>query len=212
MTPFALMQRIRRGGQVTRYHTHRLIEPPSNAEHMWNVAMLCWQLDPELDRETLLCALLHDVAEYDTGDMPAFVKRSNAVLREELARVESTALARMGLEWVEAGDDAMHALIKVADYLDNVLTALDERRRGNTYVDTIFHRGVTVALRKIEGAAAGVDFEVLPAHWTFRASKLLGEITAEYREIVGDECFERMRAKVADGADYFARIGDPCRG
>lgn len=208
MHPFALLQRLRRGGQVVRYHTHgkSLVSPPTNAEHQWNVAALCWQIDPELDARTLMTALFHDIAEYDTGDSPAFVKRANPAFRAELVAAETRALERMGLGWVEAGDDEMHILIKVADYLDNVLTALDERRRGNTYVDTIFHRGTNVARSKIDEArAAGHE-------WADRAAGLLSFAQVEYRCLAGAERYEADRARVLAGQDYFALMGDPQHG
>lgn len=209
MEPFALLQRIRRGGQIVRYHTHNLLKPPSNAEHMWNVAALCWQLDPELDARTLLTALFHDIAEYDTGDMPAWVKRANPELREMLAAAEQRALERMGMAWVEACDEGMHALVKVADYLDNVLTALDERRRGNAYAASIFHRGCVVALRKLE-TSAKLAGETQPA-WILRAAALLGDIQAEYRWLAGDERFALEQARAQD-CDYFKANGDTQRG
>ncbi len=124
---------IRFGGSVKRYHTATTIGAQSVAEHSFRVACICYLLDPECSKQQLLHALVHDLAEQVTGDIPAPAKR---LLRtEELGRLEAkvtnSLLSTKLLPYQEK-------ILKYADYLEGMLYCVEQRALGNRTMEQVF--------------------------------------------------------------------------
>ena len=66
--------KVLEGGEVKRYHTMPTIGEQTVANHSWGVAVILSWLKPDISPKALLKALTHDVAEKQTGDMPAPTK------------------------------------------------------------------------------------------------------------------------------------------
>ena len=87
---------FRDAGDVTRFHTLRTIRQQSVAHHSWGVATLLLHVWPEAPASVLRAALWHDVAEIETGDMPAPIKWANPELKKELGDVRDAFKALIG--------------------------------------------------------------------------------------------------------------------
>lgn len=161
------LERFRCGGTVRRYHSHRLIRPPNNAEHMYNVAILVDQIYRRAygfrtPSAIIVEALYHDQAELETGDSPGWVKRLHPELKTVLTKIELEVEARLG---ISAPTGRLGNLIKVADDLEHLWTCLDERRLGNQMLGDIFIGGIDLLEKRIAEAAeypwADIASEVL---------------------------------------------------
>lgn len=119
-----------KGGGVARYHTIPQLRPQDVAQHSYGVAWLCWALSGCVPSATLLmAALVHDVAEYSTGDMPAMTKR---VLNGALDELEHSVLKQHGLGTVGLGLTLEERrILKLADILEGWRHSINEVRRGN---------------------------------------------------------------------------------
>lgn len=209
----SLLDRYRRGGSVVRYHTHRLLRRPNNAEHQWGCAVILLELlgtdaldvSPHRVAAGLVYMLMHDVPEYDTGDSPAWAKRAAPELRRALRAVEARVIARLDLPR-EPTDPGLAGPCRASDELEHLWTCLDERRLGNADVDSMFHRGARQLSDKLETWA---ESSVISGPWMDRARALLSGLVARYVELQGAEAFRRMWADVGEGRDYFAQAGDP---
>lgn len=121
----------RLAGKVRRFHTYQMIVPQDVAQHSFNVANLVRLMGG--DKDTILAALYHDMGEWATGDIPSPVKRS---LPDEARRAvetyEKEGEKKCGVwpysAWAKEID---HTLLKVADNLEGLITAMEEVDRGN---------------------------------------------------------------------------------
>lgn len=175
------LERFRRGGQVTRYHTHMLHRPPNNAEHSYGVAIIADLIYQRAYNDTtpaalLLAALYHDQAEYETGDTPGWIKKRHPELKRVLKEIESEVEADLGIPGVAS--DELACLVKVADELEHLWTCLDERRLGNKTVDNMFPNGVA-RLKKLIEKTDGYT-------WTAAALEVLLHLASHYK---GPDCW-----------------------
>ncbi len=216
MTSFQRMDRIRRGGTVMRYHTHRMQNRPNNAAHQWGVAALLIEIyreaydKPEYDwpqlpaNDLLTFALFHDVAEYDTGDSPAWVKRAHPAVKMGLDSAEAAAIEAIGLGQLlpkyNGFTEEERALVKACDDLEHLWTCLEERRAGNTDVDVMFHRGW-------RGIKAGWEADCKDYKWFKPAFEMLMCIASEY-DYLDEDASHRVGRMVEAGEDYFSQMGD----
>lgn len=201
MNQFEKIDRYRRGGTVQRYHTHRLIQQPNNAQHQWGVAMLVdmlwrWGWDADANQlftppHLILAALYHDVAEFDTGDMPAWVKRGTD-LGSHINEIEARVEERLGIERLT--DQADIDLLKAADELDHIWTCLDERRLGNVGLTDMFVNGV-IRFRTV--------LDKQTHRWVPYARQLLDAVEAEYEVTAGPEYYAIVHEITADTGGYF---------
>lgn len=94
METFIRLKDVLRSGWELR----GISQPESVADHSWGTAMLCLLLaPPELDRaRTVAIALVHDLAEVETGDIPRRMRNdARAVTPEEKALRERQAIDRL---------------------------------------------------------------------------------------------------------------------
>lgn len=121
----------RAGGAVQRCHTVRHQGSYSNAEHSWGVAMLLLQLYPEYPG-LLAVALVHDVPEGVTGDVPATVKHGGEDHEFDDHILSSWDLPTLG----QLTAAEKHAL-KTCDKLELWLWAREQLEMGNVFVTEI---------------------------------------------------------------------------
>lgn len=122
---------IRRGYNVRRYHQYSLIQEDTVGKHSAGVGVFIIMVDPECDKRMLEYALLHDVAEVSTGDIPADAKRAlSKEARRELADFEASALDAAGVVLPDLSPEE-HLLFKLCDYFDGLTFCIEEATRGN---------------------------------------------------------------------------------
>lgn len=106
-------------GKVRRWHTHHGLDQ-NNADHSWGVAMILLKIHPSPSLELIKAALLHDCAEYLTGDTPGYAKANSPQLKAELDKLEGAASIALGLELpVLEGVD--HHWLSLADAIEAIL-------------------------------------------------------------------------------------------
>ena len=73
-----MLETLLESGKITRFHNKAGIPNQTLAEHQWNVAVMVRRMNrirSWKDHTILLeAALLHDAAEYETGDIPSPMK------------------------------------------------------------------------------------------------------------------------------------------
>lgn len=93
--------------------------------HQGRVALLALTLFP--GRHALhRAAILHDMGEALTGDVPAEVKEAHPVLKAEMDRIEALAIEHLGLPPVDL-DDREREMLRLCDRLDALLWAHHHR-------------------------------------------------------------------------------------
>lgn len=124
--------KLRGAGAVQRLHTMRTVGRQSLAEHSWGVAMLVWHVAPEAPGHVFAAALVHDLHEWWTGDVPAPCKWAHEGLEKELRTVEAQFDAAHGLDIVLLDRD--RALLKWCDQAELALYAFEQRMMGNMFM------------------------------------------------------------------------------
>jgi len=124
------------GGETTRYHTVKVIEPESVAAHSFGVALICNYLTNNAPSANLLrAALFHDLAEQETGDIPAQVKWENKFLKTILEKLEDDFNIKNEL-FIELSEKEKF-ILKCADGLQCLWRCIQERRMGNQHIDIV---------------------------------------------------------------------------
>jgi 5'-deoxynucleotidase YfbR-like HD superfamily hydrolase len=131
----------RRGGIVKRFHIFDVLKENTVAHHTFNViALLILCVDDELSQNLILAAMQHDLAEQETGDMPAPFKRRVEGLRQHIQDAEEAILKENGLTNYEKRLSKKElAWLKLADSLEGALYCGDEYQRGNLPMRQIGH-------------------------------------------------------------------------
>lgn len=141
----------RRAGAVRRYHTWPTIQTQTVAEASWNVVRILVTIWPDAPAEAITHALLNDCGEIVTGDLPFPVKRDNRVLKDEIVRLEETAIIDMGLAPQEScRDQVWRDRVKICDMLEMWEFGLDETAMGNRYAQPIVEGTLNDVARLIQ--------------------------------------------------------------
>lgn len=127
---------IMNGAAVTRYHTCDLIKPETVGHHSHGVAMLCLVIDPIASRQLLASALIHDLAEQFTGDIPSPIKR-NLGISKDVAKMEENILRTAGIE-TPVLNLYEKAVLKLADTAHGALKCAREINLGNESMRPVF--------------------------------------------------------------------------
>lgn len=85
-------------GKVTRWHTSRAFGQQTNADHSWGVAMIITMLWPDASAALLKAALMHDLPERMTGDVPSHAKWNFLPLKEAVKTMEENYWKRVSLK------------------------------------------------------------------------------------------------------------------
>ena len=131
---------IQRGRETKRYHTHPMLDNQRIDAHSFGVAMFTWALvpvaSPERRSRLLMAALVHDLAEHHTGDIPAPTKRKLG-LREQFGGYEDALLQEHAM-FVDL-DAADARVLKLADNADGALHCIRDYMMGNKYAAEPYH-------------------------------------------------------------------------
>lgn len=134
----------RLAGQVVRWHTAPMARRETVGEHSWQVARLVLAFWPDAPRDLLVRALLHDVGEVASGDVPFPVKSSNPALGREIERVEHSGHLAMCIPWglpsMPQTETAWLSVLKLADLVDMWETAAQEAMMGSRFGRDIIDR------------------------------------------------------------------------
>lgn len=126
-----MINELRQGTAVTRFHTRPRIRQETVGHHTCNVCHILMLLEPDCRKELLVAALIHDVPEGFTGDTPAPAKWASEALNTALKRAEEAYYEAIGLELPKL-HPYEKTLLKAADMLDLAFSSLEELGMGNT--------------------------------------------------------------------------------
>jgi len=132
---------IRGGMNVKRFHTTHRTQEETVGHHSSNVAAIVLHLDTNARRELLIAALLHDVPEVYTGDVPAPFKWDHPAIKQGLKDGEDAFVRELGLPQYELSTEET-MLLKLADMTDLVLSSLEEMGRGNNSARELVANGM----------------------------------------------------------------------
>ena len=156
------------GSEVKRYHTVTTLTTETVGHHSHGVAMLCMVLTDYLASAQLLeSALMHDLAEAVTGDIPSPAKRLYGI-GDQVSELEQTLLAEAGLATFILSKDEARTL-KLADIAQGALYCLREAERGNRLM-------LKICARYIE------YYDAMGLQTVLEAS-LRGHIVTKYEEL-----------------------------
>lgn len=151
---------LRMAGLVTRYHTWPTIQRQSIASHTWQVYRIWLEIFGQPSSEVAAAIILHDVGELKTGDLPHYVKRDHADLKELVSSIEADYTTQLVNDYchddVEVHRDGWELSpwdkrrLKICDLIEMGEFALDEYRLGSQFATIVF-RNVQRALRNIIG-------------------------------------------------------------
>jgi HD domain-containing protein len=152
-------------GQVRRWHarTH-VIRQETIASHTWSVVMLILLLHPNPSKELIYAAMVHDVPEFVTGDIPRWFKDYEGV-RNLISAAEEGILSKYAL-WHEQ-DLVPEDLdwLKAADLFDAWMFLRQNLLAGNQLVTDSYHRA-TAAMLNLQGPN-----EILEVFYVLKAEK-----------------------------------------
>lgn len=136
MTVFEEVFWARKFGGVRRFHVEPFIGQETVFHHSASVALLLIKCLGNPSAPLLQAAILHDLEEGITGDVPAPMHRELLpALHKAEERVRHLYNLRMpALTIVEA------QLLKAADFLDCALTAHEQLMLGNRYAQQVIDR------------------------------------------------------------------------
>lgn len=109
---------VLKSGDVERFHNAVGISKQLNSSHSWGVALLCQYFDPNCSKELILAAIVHDCAEFKTGDLPAPVKWKYPEIRDIFHKYEKEVLEKMGIKITLTPEET--ALLKTCDRLEGM--------------------------------------------------------------------------------------------
>lgn len=147
-------------GQVMRWHTKGHTSRPQDvAQHSHGVAMWIALLHPEPSVALLKAAIMHDLPEVRTGDVPRYVKAATPEIRGILDKTEAAMALQYGYQTEEGLTDDEVKWLHACDLFDAWLFLMQNIICNNEMVRQDFTR----AGRELkEGAAAG-RYPALPA-------------------------------------------------
>lgn len=136
-----IRQDPRLAGRVIRYHTWPHIKQQSVGEHSWQVARILMTVWPAHSREMLQYALMHDMGEVKTGDVPYPFKADHPNVAVEFDQAEAEAIEDMqkvfGCPVLPTLSDFELTIIKICDYIDMWEWGLEEINLGNRFAEAV---------------------------------------------------------------------------
>lgn len=136
------LQFVLAGADVVRYHTVHTLVRETVGHHSHGVALLAYLLDPSLRAEVLLYALVHDLAEHQTGDIPAPAKREYGI-GDQVNELEERLLRGVGLGFEVTKSEAR--TLKLADIAQGALFCVREIGLGNSKMSVVYDRYISYA-------------------------------------------------------------------
>jgi len=141
---------FRKGMAVKRYHTVNLVIDETVGHHSCNVAhlviLICESMRIEPSVNLLKTALMHDVAEQWTGDIPATAKWESEEFAGALESMENYMALKNELV-IPTITEYEYAILKQADMLDLVLKMQEEIGMGNFDCIGVMNRGFEAIMK-----------------------------------------------------------------
>lgn len=126
------------GSDVTRFHTVITHVRETVGHHSHGVAMLVLMMNPHASGSLLRAALMHDLSEHQTGDIPSPAKREYNI-GEQVSELERRLMLQAGIEYPELTPEEYRTL-KLADIAQGALFCMREMSLGNQRMDKILDR------------------------------------------------------------------------
>lgn len=136
-----MITEFRRGNNVKRFHTTRRIQGETVGHHSANVCAILLRLYPNISRDLLVAALVHDLPEQVTGDIPAPAKWGDLILRDCLYDAETEFINDNDIPDPELTPQEL-SMLKIADMTDLVLSCLEEINMGNKHARELLNNGL----------------------------------------------------------------------
>ena len=134
-------KKLYKAGRVTRYHTAD-VPAQSLAAHSWGVSMVVAMIYPNKKppAHLLMAAMIHDLAESVTGDVPAPTKWGNEQLSKRLREAELVFNLINGIEIPLTPQE--EAILAWADTFELCLYCRHQASMGNEYAGEILSNGL----------------------------------------------------------------------
>lgn len=126
--------------KIIRYNNRTRLQNESVAEHTCFVSLFCLKimgqlnLDHETERQVLILAALHDMAESRTSDIPHNVKANYPEMEIILANIEEKYYEENWEKYIDVvydHNDLVYNIIKLADAYSVYQYCINERNLGN---------------------------------------------------------------------------------
>lgn len=135
---------ITSGSEVKRYHTVTTLREETVGHHSHGVAMLCMVLtDYQASSQLLESALMHDLAEHITGDIPSPAKREYGI-GDQVSALEFRLLRDAALPVYALNQNEIR-ILKLADIAQGALFCAREVELGNAKMRIVFDRYIAYA-------------------------------------------------------------------
>jgi 5'-deoxynucleotidase YfbR-like HD superfamily hydrolase len=131
------------GSEVKRYHTVTTLVSETVGHHSHGVAMLCLLFDPNASRQLLMAAMFHDLAEFQTGDIPSPAKREFGI-GGKVDELEHRLMTAAGII-MPSLTMADKRVLKLSDVAQGALFCARELSLGNKRMRRIFDRYLSYA-------------------------------------------------------------------
>lgn len=131
------------GSEVKRYHTIMTLQNETVGHHSHGVACLVTLLRPKASRKLLIAALLHDLSEHQTGDIPSPAKRAYNI-GQQVEKLELKLMEKAGFVFPVLKPAESRAL-KLADIAHGALFCVKEINLGNSSMKIVFERYLSYA-------------------------------------------------------------------
>ena len=131
------------GADVKRYHTVKTHTQETVGHHSHGVATLCLLFDPNPSTSLLKAALLHDLTEQFTGDIPSPAKRELGIAND-IGVLEKRLMQNAGISMPTLSNNERRTL-KLADIAHGALFCLKEMSMGNVDIRKVYDRYISYA-------------------------------------------------------------------
>lgn len=130
--------------KIIRYNNRTRLQDESVAEHTCFVSVFCLKimaqlnLDKETERQILILAALHDMAESRTSDIPHNVKANYPEMEEILKRIERDYYRECWDKYINEvynPSELVYNILKLADAYSVYQYCMSERNLGNYSAD-----------------------------------------------------------------------------
>lgn len=130
--------------KIIRYNNRTRLQDESVAEHTCFVSVFCLKimaqlnLDKETERQILILAALHDMAESRTSDIPHNVKANYPEMEEILKRIEGDYYRERWDKYINEvynPSELVYNILKLADAYSVYQYCMNERNLGNYSAD-----------------------------------------------------------------------------
>ena len=137
------LQFIAAGAEVLRYHTVTTLIRETVGHHSHGVACLVLILKPDAARHLLTAALLHDLSEHQTGDIPSPAKREYGI-GDQVDKLERRLMLEAGIEFPVLLPEEQR-ILKLADIAHGAMYCAREISLGNSRMRIVYDRYLSYA-------------------------------------------------------------------